>query len=412
MAKIIKREKYLEKIRPFYESDYIKVITGIRRCGKSELLRQIKEEIINSLNIDENHIIYLDLEGIVGSKIKTREDLENKIDSLIVDKGKYYIFIDEIQHLKNFEEALASIRVSFNCSIFVTGSNSKLLKGALSDRLTGRAKEFKVMPFTYLETIKYKVANGIKIEEDDFLDFIKHGGMPQRYQEINASGIKKYLIDLFESIIKKDVFDRHKRINKIEFNDVSKYLIATTGKLFSALSIAKYVKNNKTQDEQKKYSETINNYASYLEECYFLIECRPYYFKGKEALNGTKKYYTIDPGIRSSLSNIIEYDDTFALEGIIFNELIYRGYEVRYGKLRNGEIDFIAIKDNKKCLIQVAYLLNNEETLKREYGAFKNVHDNSPKFVMSLDKKDTSQDGITHINIVDFLLGKVDINLS
>ena len=143
-----------------------------------------------------------------------------------------------------------------------------------------------------------------------------------------------------------------------------------------------------------------------------ISKCEPYYLKGKEALNGTRKYYSIDVGLRSALGNIIELDDTFALEGIIYNELLYRGYSVRYGKLRNGEIDFVASKGKLKCLIQVAYHIDNQKTFDREYGAFKNLTNHSPKYVFSLDRKDTSNNGITHINIIDFLTGKVDINLS
>lgn len=408
---LIIRENYLKKIRPFYESQYIKIITGIRRCGKSKILSQIINEII-ALKNDSTHIIYIDLEGKSGEGITTRIQLENKIETYIIDTEKYYIFIDEIQHITKFEEALASIRISYNCSLFVTGSNSKLLQGSLQDRLTGRAKEFEILPFTYSETLEYKRVNHIDILEDDFESFLNLGGMPQRFEEVDDDGVHKYLIDLYKSIIKKDVFDQHKRLNKSEFETISKYIISTTGKPFSALSIAKYLKNTKTKEEQKKFSETINNYAKYLEECYFLKECRPFYLKDKERLNGTKKYYPMDSGIRNSLGNIIEADYSFALEGIIFNELIFRGYEVRYGTFRNGEIDFVAIKNKKKCLIQVCYQMKDETTLEREYGAFSKIKDNSPKYVFSLDTKNTSHNGITHINIIDFLTNKIDINVS
>lgn len=411
MENIILRENYLKKIRPFYDSKYIKAITGVRRCGKSELLLQIINEIKN-MGVESDHIIIFDLEGKSGEGITTRKKLENRLDKLIKDDKKYYVFIDEVQHIAKFEEAIASVKVSYNCSIFVTGSNSKLLHGKLQDRLTGRAKEFEIFPFTYRETLRYKQANRIAITENDFDEFIEFGGMPQRYEEIDDNGVRQYLTDLYDSIIEKDVYGVHKKISKKDFENVSKYIISTTGKLFSALSIAKYLKNTLTSDEQKKFSETVNNYAKYLEECYFLTECKPYYLKGKEALNGTKKYYAIDTGLRNALGNVLELDDTFALEGIIHNELLYRGYEVRYGKMTDGEIDFVAIKNKKKCLIQVAYSLKDEDTLNREYGAFDKINDNSPKYVFSLDKKDTSHNGITHINIIDFLLGGVDINLS
>ena len=411
MEKIILRENYLKKIRPFYDSKYIKVITGVRRCGKSELLLQIINEIKN-IGVESDHIIVFDLEGKSGEGITTRKKLENRLDKLIKDDKKYYVFIDEVQHISKFEEAIASLRVSYNCSLFVTGSNSKLLHGKLQDRLTGRAKEFEIFPFTYRETLRFKEANGIAITENDFDEFIEFGGMPQRYEEIDDNGIRQYLTNLYDSIIEKDVYGVHKKISKKDFENVSKYIVSTTGKLFSALSIAKYLKNFLPSDEQKKFSETVNNYAKYLEECYFLTECKPYYLKGKEALNGTKKYYAIDTGLRNALGNVLELDDTFALEGIIHNELLYRGYEVRYGKMIDGEIDFVAIKNKKKCLIQVAYSLKDYDTLDREYGAFGKIKDNSPKYVFSLDKKDTSHNGITHINIIDFLLGNVDITLS
>lgn len=411
MEKIIIREKYLEKIRPFYDSKYIKVITGVRRCGKTELLFQIINEIKGS-GVNEKNIIVFDLEGKSGEGITTRLSLEKRLNKLIKDDEKYYIFIDEVQRIKKFEEAIASVRVSFNCSLFVTRSNSKMLHGKMQDRLTGRAKEFEIYPFTYNETLEYKKANNIKILENEFENFIEYGGMPQRFEEVDENGIREYLLGLYYSIIDKDVYFVHKKISKKDFMNISKYIISTTGKTFSALSIAKYLKNSLPSYEQKKFSETVNNYAKYLEECYFIMECKPYYLKGKEALNGTKKYYAIDSGLRNALGNIIELDDTFALEGIIYNELLYRGYEVRYGKMIDGEIDFVAIKGKKKCLIQVAYSVDTEKAYNREYGAFDKINDYSPKYVMTLDKKDTSTNGITHINIIDFLTNKVDINLS
>ena len=197
MEKIILRENYLKKIRPFYDSKYIKVITGVRRCGKSELLLQIINEIKN-IGVESDHIIVFDLEGKSGEGITTRKKLENRLDKLIKDDKKYYVFIDEVQHISKFEEAIASVRVSYNCSLFVTGSNSKLLHGKLQDRLTGRAKEFEIFPFTYRETLRFKEANGIAITENDFDEFIEFGGMPQRYEEIDDNGIRQYLTNLYD----------------------------------------------------------------------------------------------------------------------------------------------------------------------------------------------------------------------
>lgn len=407
----ITRELYLKKIRPFYESDYIKVITGVRRCGKSELLHQIIKEI-KERGITDDHIISLDLEGKSGSSITTRIKLEKKLDSLIKDEKKYYVFIDEIQHIKKFELAIASIRVSYNCSLFVTGSNSKLLHGKLQDKLTGRAKEFEVYPFTYKEVIEYKQANNLPIDDDEFEKFLEYGGMPQIFEEVDENGINRYLNDLYDSIIEKDVYGIHQKISKVDFENVAKYIISTTGRKFSALSIAKNLKNTLTKDEQKTFSKTVNTYAKYLEESFFLTECLPFFLKGKERLKGTKKYYAIDVGLRNALGNINDLDDTFALEGVIYNELLARGYIVKYGKLRSGEIDFVALKRKKKCLIQVSYSIREKKAYDREYGAFDKITDASPKYVITTDKKDTSHNGIIHLNCSDFLLGKVDILLS
>ena len=407
----ILRNKYLARIRPYYESNLIKGITGVRRCGKSVILSQIIDEIRNS--VDSAHIIIIDLESIEGRKINTCEKLENKISNLIKDKDKYYIFIDEIQNIKNFEVSLAAIRVSFNCSIFVTGSNSKLLSGKLQDKLTGRAKEFEVLPFTFSEYIEFKQMNHLPIDyDDDFMDYLKFGGMPQRFNESNEMEVRRYLKGIFESIIEKDVFGTHKKINKNEFKRVANYILSESGKSFSSMSAAKALERGISNEEARSKSITINNYLDYLTECYLITECQPHYQKGKERLNGTRKYYPVDTGMKNSLGAIVDIDETFSLEGVIYNELISRGYEVFYEKLRDGEIDFTLVNGNKKCFIQVSYYMENESTLNREYGAFDKVRDNSPKYVFSLDKKDTSRNGITHINIIDFLLNKVDLIFS
>lgn len=408
---MIKREKYLSRIRPFYDSQYIKAITGIRRCGKSVLMSQIIEELKAS-GIDERHIIELNLEGKSGETITTRKKLEKALDKRIKDESKYYIFIDEVQHILKFEEAIASVRVSYNCSLFVTGSNSKLLKGKLQDRLTGRAKEFVISPFTYAEVIEFKRMNGIDISDDEIFDYLKWGGMPQRYEEIDEQGIVEYFQSLYHSIIEKDVYHNHKKINRAAFENVSDYIIMTSGRTFSASNIARYLLHKVDDKELKSAAVTVSNYQKYISECFLVTECKPYFIQGKQALNGTKKLYAIDLGIRSSFSNTIDTDDTFGLENLIFNELKSRGYDVKSGIMRNGEIDFVVIKGTKKCFIQVAYYLYKEETINREYGALEKVKSASPKYVFSLDKYDSSRNGITHINIVDFLTGKIDINFS
>lgn len=409
--KHIIRENYLKKIRPFYDSNYIKVITGIRRCGKSILMSQIIDEI-KKQGIDDEHIIVLDLEGKSGKGLTTRTKLEKKLDQLIKDNKKYYIFIDEVQHITKFEIAIASVRVSYNCSLFVTGSNSKMLKGKLQDRLTGRAKEFPMGPFSYSEAVNFKKINNLEIGEEDFYDYLKWGGMPQRYEEIDEQGLVAYFQSLYKSIIEKDVYGTHKKINRTMFENVASYIMMTSGRKFSAINIAKFLAHSVSEVELKSTAKTVSNYEKYIEECFLLSECKPYYISGKVALNGTKKLYAVDLGLRNSFSNAIDTDDSFGLENLVYQELMARGYEVKIGTLRSGEIDFVAIRGKKKCFIQIAYLLDKQSTIEREYGAFNNVKDASPKYVLSLDKYDSSRNGITHLNIIDFLLGKIDISLS
>lgn len=409
--KYIIRENYLKKIRPFYDSNYIKVITGIRRCGKSILMSQVIDEI-KKQGTDDEHIIVIDLEGKSGKGLTTRTKLEKRLDQLIKDNKKYYIFIDEVQHITKFEIAIASVRVSYNCSLFVTGSNSKMLKGKLQDRLTGRAKEFPMGPFSYSEAVDFKKINNLEIGEEDFYDYLKWGGMPQRYEEIDEQGLVAYFQSLYKSIVEKDVYGTHKKINRTMFENVASYIMMTSGRKFSATSIAKFLTHSVNEVELKSTARTISNYEKYIEECFLLSECKPYYISGKVALNGTKKLYAVDLGLRNSFSNTIDTDDSFGLENLVYQELKARGYEVKTGTLRSGEIDFVAIKGKKKCFIQIAYLLDKQSTIEREYGAFNNVKDASPKYVLSLDKHDSSRNGITHLNIIDFLLGKVDISLS
>lgn len=407
----IKRENVLQRIRPFYDSQYIKVITGIRRCGKSVVMHQIVSEI-QAKGVDSDHIIYIDLEGKSGEDIKTRKQLESRLDSLIHDDKKYYIFIDEIQHIESFEEAIASVRVSYHCSLFVTGSNSRLLKGALQDRLTGRAKEFPMGPFTYKEAVEFKKANAMPIEEDDFADYLEWGGMPQRYEEVDEAGLVSYFQGLYHSILQKDVYSRHKRMNRAEFEKVAGYVMMSSGRGLTFANIAKALYPKAKEEDLRNKARTVQNYLTYLQECYLLVSCEPYLVSGKKYISRQKKYYAVDQGLRNSFSNTINTDDGFGLENVIFQELNSRGYLVKTGKLQRGEIDFVAIRGRKKAFLQVCYSLSSKETLEREYGAFKNIRDASPKYVLSLDRIDSSRNGIAHIYIPDFLLGKVDLYLS
>ena len=406
---LIKRTQYLEKIRRFYESNLIKVLTGVRRCGKSVLLTQIKDELIIEKNISEDHIITINFEDIRFSKIKSFNKLNDYILKKINDNNKYYIFLDEIQHIKQFEKVLASLKATQNVSIFITGSNSKLLSGKLASLLVGRCKEFKIMPFTYSEFVKYYEENKLELPKKPLQNFIRFGGMPQRMDYVLEEDIKEYLKSIYYGIIEKDICNAKSMINKETFITISKYIINNTAKEFSAQSIVDYYNLN---NPDKIYRKTVYRYLEKLEQACLISRVKRYDIAAKRALKQIEKQFVVDNGFLLACNDSNKIFVSHALENLVYNELLYRGYDVKIGKTYKGEIDFVAIKDGKKCFIQVAYLLSSDDVIEREFNAFNSVRDSSPKYVFSLDEYDMSQNGITHFNIEDWLLNKVNITLN
>lgn len=404
----IKRTKYLDLIRRFYDSSLIKVLTGIRRCGKSVLLSQIKEEIKETYNIDEDHIISINFEDVSFTNLRNYIKLNNFIIKKIKDKNKYYIFLDEIQNVRNFEKTLASLKATQNVSIFVTGSNSKLLSGRLSSLLVGRCKEFKILPFSYTEFLQYYKENNLPLPLQPLNNYIRLGGMPQRFDYDNEDDIKNYLISLFNGIIDKDTCNSRSNINKENFTTLAKYIISNATKEFSATSISDYF--NKTNNRNIT-RENIYRYLEKLEQACLISRVKRFDIASKRTLRLIEKHFVIDNGFFLACSQSNNILRSHALKNLIYNELIYRGYEIKIGKTYKGEIDFVVTKNNTKCFIQVAYLLSDESIIKREFSAFSSIKDSAPKYVFSLDQFDMSQDGIKHINIEDFLLNKIDIVL-
>ena len=403
----LKREMYLEQIRPYYDSDIIKVITGVRRCGKSMLLDEIKDELLGQ-GIASDKIIYLNLEDMDYEYIVNASDLNKEIKSRISDKGKYYIFLDEVQHVKDFEKALASFRATLEVSLFVTGSNSTLLSGELATLLTGRTVEFEILPFSFYEMKQYYELNNLYWSEDLFMNYLKWGGFPLRFDYKDDEAIHRYLSNLYKSIVSRDIIGKSKSKDKSSFMDISLYILANAGKEFSVDNIVKAYKKNGKEISKR----TVYNYLERMKKAYLIHGVGRYNITGKSALSNREKQYAVDMGFRTINTNTINYEDTFFLENIIYNELLTRGYTVFAGKTFKGEIDFVAIKGGKKCFIQVTYLLAAEETIKREFGAYGSITDASPKYVMSLDKIDLSHDGIVHLNIIDFLLRRKDLMLT
>ena len=403
MNKVLKRTEYIDKIRPFFDSEIIKVITGIRRSGKSKLLDMIIEEIKDN-GVDNSHIIKINFDDMEYDYLLDAKSLDTYIKEQIKDKNKYYIFLDEIQNVDGFEKANESLFTSKNVSIFITGSNSKLLSGELATLLTGRTVEFEVKPFTFYEYSEYSKINKISFDEEEkFNDYIKWGGFPLRFDYDKDDAINQYLNNLYNSIIEKDILGRYEIKNKNLFKRIANYLMINPGKLLSIDNIINYIGTN---EKEKISNRTIYNYIDYLSTAYLVQAIKKYNIKGKTELKNIDKYYIIDTGFSYIKTNKINFDDSFLLENIIYNELLYQGYDVFVGKTYKSEVDFVAIKNQKKYFIQVTYLLASIKTIEREFGVFKPIDDSSPKIVMSLDKIDFSRDGIRHMNILKFLLHK------
>ena len=398
---MLKREMYLSRIRGFYDSDLVKILVGIRRCGKSVILKQIMEELKDK-KVDENHIIYVNFEFIEFEELQDYKKLNEYIKEKIVDSNKYYIFLDEIQKVDKFEEVVNSLRASIeNISIFITGSNSDLLSGELATHIAGRYVSFKTYPFTFKEVCELKNITDRKDIEEVFDDYMTWGGMPQRFMMTDEVQTRTYLSDIYNSILVKDIIARFNIKDLDLFNRIVEYIVTTPSQNFSAESLSNYFAN---KDDREVSKITLYNYLEYMTKAMMINKADRYDVRGKRILNGKYKYYLTDLGF-GQIMNVGKRPQLGAyLENIVYNELLSRGYDVKVGNLENGEIDFIATRFKEKIYIQVAYILADDSVIEREFGAFKNIEDNYPKYVLTMDKFDFSQNGIIHKNVIDWLL--------
>lgn len=395
---MLKREIYLSRIRGFYDSDLVKILVGIRRCGKSVILKQIMNELKEN-GVDTEHIIYVNFEFIEYEDLQDYKELNKYIKEKIIDEKKYYVFLDEIQKVDKFEEVVNSLRASIeNISIFITGSNSKLLSNELSTVLSGRYVLFNIYPLCYKEFIELTGKDGKS--DETFWNFVKWGGLPNRTQFTDESNIKDYLHSVFDSIILRDVVDRLGLKDTVLFDLLLQYIVDITGREFSAENVIKFLKS-----EGKSVStETLYIYLDALCKALLIKKIYRYDIHGKAILKTLNKYYMTDLGIAQIKNNNFEINKSFAIENVVYNELLIRGYDAYIGKTKKGEIDFIATNDEEKLYFQVAYLVEQPKTEAREFGVYKEINDNYPKYVLSLDKADFSKDGIIHKNIIDWLL--------
>ncbi len=394
---MVKRERYLKRIRPFYESELIKVLIGIRRCGKSVLLRQIIGEM-KEKGIRDEQIIYMNFEDFKFSGIRTAQALYDYVVERRVNEEKHYLFFDEIQMVDEFELVINSFRATWDVSIFITGSNGKLLSGELATYLSGRYVSFKIAPFSFREYCQIR-----KLEEpadEDLVEYLTWGGMPQRFHLQNEMEMETMLRDLYNSIVLRDIVQRTGAKDVDLLNRIFEYLTQTPSQMFSAKGIAKYFESV----NRKVGTETLYNYLDHMITSLIVTKARRYDIRGKQLLTTLDKYYLTDLGLGKIHNSGFKLEMGALLENVVFNELSSRGYEVFVGKLPKGEIDFVAVRGQEKEYYQVAYYLYDQSVVEREFGAFRKIEDNYPKYVISMDKMDFSQDGIIHKNAVRFLM--------
>lgn len=399
---MIKRELYMKRIRPFIGTDLIKVITGIRRCGKSVMLDLIKEELIET-GVAPMQFISLNFEDLNNAHLQTAKALHDEITMRTKEKeGKVYLFFDEIQEVEDWEKCINSLRVTLDCDIYITGSNAKLLSSELSTYLGGRYVEFVIYPFSFGEFLDlYRTIVPNEPVQESFKKYLTFGGMPYlssiRYEPAPS---KLYLNDLFNSIQLKDIVRRNKVRDVDLLERIITYVTANVGTTFSAGSLAKFLKS----EQRTVAPETILNYMKYCCDAYLFYQVRREDLQGKNILSTNEKYYIADHGIREAVFGGNMRDINLILENIVYLELLRRGHQVTVGRTGSKEVDFVCNKQGERIYVQVCYLLASEETIEREFGAYDGIRDNYPKYVVSLDEFDMSRNGIKHRNIRDFLL--------
>ena len=400
--KYFKREKYLSKIRPFYHSDIVKVITGIRRCGKSFIMRMIADELIES-GVTSDKIIYLDLDRRENRKIKTPEQLEVKIESLLSD-GFNYLFIDEIQNVVGFEEVINAFNTDGNISIFLTGSNSYLLSGEIATKLTGRYLEFEIFTLNFNEYLDMKKMYGKEINSNiniEFQEYIRFGGFPKSLEFDEPIARYKYVEGVINEIFEKDIKSHNKIKYKNVFDRVQKYVLNNFGMTFSVNNLFDYF--NKV-DNTPIAKETIRKYIQILLNAKIIYECPRFDCKSKKSLSGEQKYYLPDLSFYFMNNTDARINYGPVLENLVFLFLKQKDLNVSVGKIGNLECDFIARKNFEEYFyIQVSYSVAEEKAENREFRVFEKIRDNYPKYLLTLDPLLQSRDGIFHKNLIEFL---------
>ncbi len=396
---MIKRKFYLEKIVKLIDTEDIKVITGVRRCGKTVLLKQIIDELENRGIASEN-IIYMSFESSKYKNIRNDNDLDEFIFSKTNNlNGKIYLLFDEIQKVKNWEVSLNSYRVDLECDIYITGSNSQLLSGELATLISGRYISINMLPFSFKELIQYYDEMHENIDEIKlFEQYLSYGGFPGLLNYENEEK-EKYLYDLYSTIVLNDILYKNKVKDLDLLERLMEFMISNIGKLFSANSISKYIKN----ENRKTTPHTIINYMDYARNAFIFYQIKRENIKQKRKLLISDKYYLVDSGFYFIFNGSTQRNWGQLLENIVFLELIRQGYSITIGKIQDLEVDFVCRKANQIKYIQVSQSILDENTRKREFKSLEKISDSYPKYVISMDSFDFSANGIIHLNIIDFL---------
>lgn len=396
---MIKRKFYLEKIVKLIDTEDIKVITGVRRCGKTVLLKQIIDELENRGIASEN-IIYMSFESSKYKNIKNDNDLDEFIFSKTNNlNGKIYLLFDEIQKVKNWEVSLNSYRVDLECDIYITGSNSQLLSGELATLISGRYISINMLPFSFKELIQYYDEMHENIDEIKlFEQYLSYGGFPGLLNYENEEK-EKYLYDLYSTIVLNDILYKNKVKDLDLLERLMEFMISNIGQLFSANSISKYIKN----ENRKTTPHTIINYMDYARNAFIFYQIKRENIKQKRKLLISDKYYLVDSGFYFIFNGSTQRNWGQLLENIVFLELIRQGYSITIGKIQDLEVDFVCRKANQIKYIQVSQSILDENTRKREFKSLEKISDSYPKYVISMDSFDFSANGIIHLNIIDFL---------
>ncbi len=401
---MIQRNRYIEQIKSYSNMQIIKVITGIRRCGKSTLLKLYSEELINN-GINKDQIIFINLEEKENELLKDSNRLYDYIKNHLVREKINYIFIDEVQECKNFQEVVDSLFVKDNVDIYITGSNAHMLSGELATLLSGRYITIEVLPLSFEEYID-AVGDKVNIERQ-YRDYIRYGSFPFILQfKGNEDQIRNYLDGLYNTIFKKDIIMRNNIANENALESVTKYIFDNIGNITSSKKISDTLTSNNTKVSQP----TVERYLRALADSYIVYKVDRYDVKGKQHLKSMAKYYVADMGMRNYLLGYKNVDRGFILENVVYLELRRRGYKVFVGKVDNGEIDFVVFKGSDVIYVQVAESIKDPASFEREFKPLKMVRDYNKRVVITTDYDvNESYDGIKHINILDYLVGKIDI---